>query len=174
MSMSGAEPHDLQNVASPPPFGFIAFMIANIGVVACFWLPWALLSFLSPGGWILYVITFVSIHIFVCWRVLTHYRIVRKCVRPAIVILALLLCWHTNYPDGNFIESFTPPMQSSPHTQWGFLGYARATESGNASTVEWSFDLAQFLIHLEYANDLVLLYAFGLGLKSDTWRNVSV
>ena len=68
MSMSGAEPHDLQNVASPPPFGFIAFMIANIGVVACFWLPWALLSFLSPGGWILYVITFVSIHIFVCWR----------------------------------------------------------------------------------------------------------
>ncbi len=172
--MSGTEPNELQDVASPPPFLFYAFIIANIAVASCFWLPWILLSFLSPGGWILYVMVFVSTHVLVCVRVLIHFRIFLKCVLPAIVILALLLCWHTYHPDGNYIETFTPPMQSSPHTQWGYFGYARATESGNASAVEWSFDFAQFLIHVEYANDLVLLYAFVLGLKSDTWRAVRV
>lgn len=172
MSKVSTDRQLFQEEATPPPFGFFAFSIANIAVVSCFWLPWTLLSFLSPGGWTLYVVTFVSFHVLVCLRVLTYYRILRKCIPAAIASLVLLFCWHGYYPDGNFIESFRPPMQSNPHTQWGLFGYARATKLRNLSAVEWTFDLAQFLIHVEYANDLVLLYAFGLGLKSATWRRI--
>ncbi len=174
MSMTSTEPHESQDLSSPPPFGFFAFLIANVAVASCFWLPWTLLSFFSPGGWTLYVIVFVSMHIFASALVLTHYCVIRKCFLPAITIIALLLCWHTFYPEGNYVESFTPPMQSSAHTQWGFFGYARVMESENESSVAWFFDLAQFLVHLEYANNLVLLYAFGLGLRSETWRKIKI